>query len=77
MADEVVCVDTPRPFYAVGLWYEDFTQTTDDEVRDLLEQARRARRPPRAARDGAAAPRRGRSDYDDLIELVDAARASC
>jgi predicted phosphoribosyltransferase len=40
-ADEVVCVFTPEPFFAVGLWYEDFTQTTDDEVRDLLERAAR------------------------------------
>ena len=29
----------PDPFYAVGLWYEEFDQTTDDEVRDLLERA--------------------------------------
>ena len=36
LADEVVCVLTPDPFYAVGLWYEDFSQTTDAEVRDLL-----------------------------------------
>jgi predicted phosphoribosyltransferase len=34
--DEVVCVITPDPFHAVGLWYEDFAQTTDDEVRELL-----------------------------------------
>jgi putative phosphoribosyl transferase len=39
--DEVVWALTPEPFYAVGLWYEDFSQTTDDEVRDLLAQARR------------------------------------
>jgi putative phosphoribosyl transferase len=38
-ADEVVCAVTPEPFYAVGLWYNDFSQTTDEEVRDLLEQA--------------------------------------
>jgi putative phosphoribosyl transferase len=38
-ADEVVCTATPEPFYAVGLWYEDFSQTTDDEIRDLLERA--------------------------------------
>jgi predicted phosphoribosyltransferase len=38
-ADEVVCARTPDPFYAVGLWYEDFAQTTDEEVRDLLERA--------------------------------------
>ena len=35
-ADEVVCLATPEPFEAVGLWYEDFGQTTDEEVRDLL-----------------------------------------
>ena len=36
--DEIVCLRTPEPFYAVGLWYEDFSQTTDEEVRALLEQ---------------------------------------
>ncbi|MGH7579896.1 MAG: phosphoribosyltransferase [Gemmatimonadales bacterium] len=35
-ADEVVCTVTPEPFHAVGLWYEDFSQTTDEEVRELL-----------------------------------------
>ena len=35
-ADDVVCAMTPEPFLAVGHWYEDFTQTTDDEVRELL-----------------------------------------
>jgi putative phosphoribosyl transferase len=39
--DQVVCAQNPDPFYAVGLWYDDFTQTTDDEVRDLLLDARR------------------------------------
>jgi predicted phosphoribosyltransferase len=37
--DEIVCAETPRPFQAVGLWYEDFSQTTDQEVRDLLARA--------------------------------------
>jgi putative phosphoribosyl transferase len=37
LADEVVCARTPEPFAAVGLWYRDFSQTTDDEVRALLE----------------------------------------
>ena len=36
--DEVVCAATPEPFYAVGLWYRDFSQTTDEEVRELLER---------------------------------------
>jgi predicted phosphoribosyltransferase len=39
-ADEVVCGHTPEPFRAVGLWYEDFSQTSDVEVRELLERAR-------------------------------------
>ncbi len=39
-ADEVVCLRTPEPFEAVGLWYEDFSQTTDREVHDLLARAR-------------------------------------
>jgi len=38
-ADDVICPITPEPFHAVGLWYEDFTQTTDEEVRDLLARA--------------------------------------
>jgi len=37
-ADEVVCARTPEPFHAVGLWYEDFRPTTDDEVRELLRR---------------------------------------
>jgi predicted phosphoribosyltransferase len=48
-ADDVVCARSPEPFYAVGLWYNDFTQTTDEEVHDLLERAA----------EGAALSRRG------------------
>jgi predicted phosphoribosyltransferase len=40
VADEVVCPYTPAFFSAVGQWYRDFEQTSDDEVRDLLERAR-------------------------------------
>jgi len=39
-ADEVVSVILPIDFYGVGQWYEDFSQTSDNEVRELLEQAR-------------------------------------
>jgi predicted phosphoribosyltransferase len=35
-ADDVICAMTPEPFFAVGHSYENFTQTTDDEVRELL-----------------------------------------
>jgi predicted phosphoribosyltransferase len=43
VVDEVVCVETPEPFLAVGQWYEDFSQTEDEEVHRLLEQSRRER----------------------------------
>jgi len=47
VADEVVCATEPEPFLAVGHWYADFRQTTDDEVRRLLSEASEA--PDRAA----------------------------
>ena len=37
VVDQVVCPLTPEPFYAVGMWYDDFEQTSDEEVRRLLE----------------------------------------
>ena len=40
LVEEVVCAVTPEPFYGVGLWYQDFSQTTDEEVHELLERAR-------------------------------------
>jgi putative phosphoribosyl transferase len=40
IADEIVCAETPEPFRAVGLWYQDFSQTTDEEVHELLEHSR-------------------------------------
>ena len=38
-ADDVICLYTPEPFVAVGLWYQDFSQTSDDEVNRLLDEA--------------------------------------
>lgn len=55
--DEIVCAITPEPFYAVGLWYVNFSQTTDEEVYDLLE---------RAAHELPAVPRHANSE-----ELMD------
>jgi predicted phosphoribosyltransferase len=37
-ADECLCLLTPEPFHAVGAWYDDFSQTTDDQVRSLLDR---------------------------------------
>ncbi len=40
LVDEIICAETPEPFFGVGVWYKDFSQTTDEEVRSLLEQSR-------------------------------------
>jgi predicted phosphoribosyltransferase len=53
--DEIICAVTPEPFYAVGFWYEDFAQTTDEEVRELLARSMAANR-------GAPADRAGSSE---------------
>jgi putative phosphoribosyl transferase len=45
-ADRVVCLLTPDPFYAVGNWYQDFDQVTDEEVRSLLQTAAPTDRTP-------------------------------
>ena len=41
VTDETICAMTPEPFAAIGSWYQDFRQTTDEEVRELLQQAAR------------------------------------
>ena len=42
-ADETICTHEPEPFYGVGMWFADFSQTTDDEVRELLTRSETAR----------------------------------
>ncbi|MGZ4248419.1 MAG: erythromycin esterase family protein [Solirubrobacteraceae bacterium] len=70
VADEAVCLSTPKPLHAVGLWYEDFSQTTDEEVRDLLA---RARKPPPARGPEAVQPLTGSErDYDPLVQRASA-----
>jgi putative phosphoribosyl transferase len=61
LVDEVVCAQTPEPFHAVGIWYEDFSQTTDDEVRELLAIAAREAPSP-SDRAGGGASRADRPD---------------
>jgi putative phosphoribosyl transferase len=48
--DDVICAATPDPFYAVGLWYENFEQLTDEEVRELLARAAGRAAQPQGAR---------------------------
>lgn len=48
LVDDIVCAVTPDRLYAIGMWYEDFSQTSDEEVRALLAQAARQRAAARA-----------------------------
>jgi len=45
-ADELVCLEMPEPFYGVGQFYDDFSQVSDEEVKELLDSASRQRREP-------------------------------
>lgn len=85
-ADEVICYMTPEPFFGVGGWYEDFSQTSDDEVRELLSFERDPQRASSASDRRAegslaggvrlAARRLNGSagDYDALLERIGDAR---
>jgi putative phosphoribosyl transferase len=66
VADEVVCVETPPSMLAIGEWYDDFSQTSDEEVVAILERAVAPRDPGATApRDpGATAPLPGGTDDD-------------
>jgi erythromycin esterase-like protein/predicted phosphoribosyltransferase len=71
-ADEVVCVIAPSSFGAVGALYEDFSQVSDDEVRGILE---RARRPPQPGAPELLRHLTGdTTDYDSIIERARGAR---
>jgi erythromycin esterase-like protein/predicted phosphoribosyltransferase len=84
--DEVICAMTPQPFEAVGRWYEDFTQTTDEEVRDLLGWRPQPEELPATPRSSEVAtlveavhkvahPITGAArDYDPLLDLIGDAR---
>jgi predicted phosphoribosyltransferase len=83
--DEVVCAITPEPFHAVGYWYEDFTQTTDQEVRELLARRQHLEEAQPTARDIDSTPREAvreaahrligaDRDYDPLMALIGDAR---
>jgi erythromycin esterase-like protein/predicted phosphoribosyltransferase len=84
-ADRVVCVETPADLRAVGQWYDDFTQTTDEEVRQLIgagdpvtahhsSAAMRPDDPVEAIRRGAQTLTGAPRDYDGLIEVLGQAR---
>lgn len=54
IVDEMICLRVPEPFHAVGLWYENFDQTSDEEVMQLLEQARHAQEQRTILHNGAS-----------------------
>lgn len=59
LADDVICAESPSPFHAVGLWYEDFSQTSDEEVRQLLRAGRTLVKPQAPAHTAYAREGRG------------------
>jgi predicted phosphoribosyltransferase len=72
IADDCICAVTPEPFRAVGLWYEDFSQTEDDEVAELLARARGAASPgdaagraPEPPGDSPSEPASGQEDHHE------------
>lgn len=66
LVDDLVCVLTPKFLLGIGQWYDDFSQTSDDEVRKLLEQARQERDP------SGAAPMNAGASYssEKLVQVV-------
>jgi erythromycin esterase-like protein/predicted phosphoribosyltransferase len=74
VADEVVCASTPEPFQAVGLWYERFDQTTDDEVRQLLASPFESTDPIAVIRRRATGLSGSARDYDSLVDAICDAR---
>ena len=78
LVDEIICAITPEPFHAVGLWYEDFSQTTDQEVRELLsrrtvsdaQQAPDAEPAIEALRNSLHALTGTGGDYDPLFDRI-------
>jgi putative phosphoribosyl transferase len=71
-ADDVVCLETPTPFYAIGEWYRDFSQVPDERVIALLTEA--ASRPGVAAAvtTAAADPPERRRDAEVTVRVLDA-----
>jgi erythromycin esterase-like protein/predicted phosphoribosyltransferase len=74
IADEVVCLATPERLGAVGAWYEDFSQTTDEEVRELLARAQRPSVEPAPSDVQIRELTGAGSDYDKLLERAADAR---
>jgi erythromycin esterase-like protein/adenine/guanine phosphoribosyltransferase-like PRPP-binding protein len=74
IVDEVVCLSMPEPFQAVGLWYERFDQTTDDEVKRLLAGETKPASPFSIVRERAVRLGGGKTDYDALLAGIGDAR---
>ncbi len=69
LVDDLICAVTPEPFYAVGHWYEDFSQTSDAEVRELLAPRERAESLPTQA-DAGRVSLRARSHSTNFTTSV-------
>jgi putative phosphoribosyl transferase len=67
VADELVCLETPEPFFAIGQWYADFTQTADEDVVDCLD--RHATGPAVAAVAGTPMAAADPPGWDEEVEV--------
>lgn len=87
LADDVICAETPEPFHAVGIWYEDFQPTSDEEVQQAMRTTPASPDTPNtSARPGeiqspsasplhvAATPLTGDADLDHVLDLIGDAR---
>ncbi len=82
LADEVICAASPEPLHAVGIWYEDFQPTSDEEVQEAMRSnpaspvtpsesnAPTGAHPPAASLRTAARPITGEADLDHVLELI-------
>jgi putative phosphoribosyl transferase len=75
-ADDVICLATPEPFYGVGQWYDDFGQTSDAEVVDIIDRERKAHpdRSPSGASDQDVTVPAGSVGLDGHLTVPDDAR---
>lgn len=69
IADDVICLEKPEPFVAVGYWYESFEQTSDEEVREILEQAHRERAAGHAGQSGGNSQQRRAGFEETNVEI--------
>jgi putative phosphoribosyl transferase len=68
--DDVICVSLPEALYAIGVWYDNFSQTTDDEVRNLLIQAHHEQSVPSRSEGSVMNHRLGAEHHNHIVSVT-------